>query len=191
MSENLKKKKASGSRILAPLSREPHLMMQSSLDTPVIVGVTAYTVLVIIVKASAFLFAVAMYLDMFSTHLAYLPVHVILNFMNLIIENTQRISRGVTTLLENPDITRETFTQIHGYLTPYIRSNESLFFDFLLRMFRYFEGNIGPENFRQLEYAFEDFRAAASRLLRVYRSIERVLDISIGDSPIPLQDVEN
>lgn len=167
------------------------LRLKSAVNSPLVVaGVISVTMATNFIMFSAFLYGAGIFLSFYLTEIGSLPVNMLTTIMEYIVHNGRRIIAGITSILDNPSISRASLIEIHAYLTPYIISQESIWFNLLIRILNYLESVNHPE-FPNLERLFVEIREVANTLLELYRQIERNLGIFIEDSPISLQDVEN
>lgn len=162
------------------------IALKSAISDMVITIGVASTFIPTIVRNSAYLFAAGIYLSMFVDAISFILVPVLIGLMEQIIQYTEELHAQALACLNNSDNSLAMLREVHAYLTPYIRSYESLF-DFIQSIVIYLE-RVGSDYLTRVETLEEQFRDAGNNLLEVYRGIEREISISIDESPISIQE---
>ncbi|RYE15533.1 MAG: hypothetical protein EOP34_02890 [Rickettsiales bacterium] len=140
-----------------------------------------------IVPRTAYLYSVGIFLSMVGV--VAIPgtlIPLLINLMEQIIQNTIEIHARALALVLDNIADQAVLREIHAYLTPYIRSYESIF-NAIQRIIMFLISVDSPY-YHQVDDLAEQFRVGGNNLLDLYRDIETELDISIEDSPISTQE---
>lgn len=147
---------------------------------------TPNAVIALIVMSSAYLFSSGIFLNITSEVFSSIFVGIGRSILDHIIQNTIQMSIDISAHLTNTTLNFDQLTHIHGYLTPYIRSYDTMFI-LMMDWVNFFDAS-NSDNFNVLEDMLGRYRVAGNDLLELYRRIETLINISIGDSPISVKD---
>lgn len=141
-----------------------------------------------IVTSSALLFSSGIFFNVSSEVFSSFFAETGRFILEGIIQNTIRMSIDISGYLDNSEFNLGELRHIHGYLTPYIRSYDTIF-RLMMGWVNFFDAS-NSEDFHVLEEMQGRYRVAGNDLLEVYRRIETLINVSIQDSPIGVEDWE-
>lgn len=145
-------------------------------------GTASVSLMTIITLNSAYLFAAGILLNTLYESVGLLTP-LLINVMEHIIQGIIEISTRVSTELNGTGLSYPMLQSMHAYLTPYLRSYHSIFC-LLRRIVGFFASS--PE-LNQMQDLYARFLAAGQNLMSLYRQIEGLLNISLGNSPVSTQ----
>lgn len=169
---------------------KPHSFIEkeqkSSVPMSVTTAVSLTSLMTFIYTSSGFLFLSGIFFNMSSELFSSIFADTGRFILEHIIQNTTRMSIEVSAYLNNSPLDLGQLTHVHAYLTPYIRSYDSIF-RLMMDWVNFFDSS-NSDHFNVLEDMQGRYRVAGNDLLELYRRIEGILGISIQNSPIAVQD---
>lgn len=170
---------------LNPPKAHPFVEKQFKSAIDDIIGIAAISPFIYsLVLSSARLFTIAIYFSMIPIRQLLIPFLILQ--LEFILQNTLDLFTDALPYLDNNYHDHALLRQVHEYLTPYIRSYDTIF-HFIGRVIRYLE-EVDSPHLGLVVNLEEQYTDAGHRLVDLYREIERVLAIDIDDSPISVQE---
>lgn len=165
---------------------KPFLFVEYELESSV--PSTIFTNIPFLVLSAAFVYSSSIFFEFSEDVASSLFINIAKFILETIIGNTTRMHIEISAYLSNTPFSFHEYTQIHAYLTPYIRSYDSIF-SWTMNWVNFLDAS-NSSDFAVLEEMQGRYRVAGNNLLELYRNIETSLNISIQDSPIAIQDWE-